>query len=69
MKEISRAENSNLVASLWKTTEARLRRERKNYLPTEVLRLFALRTSVQPGTDGTNRIQKRIRKIAYRVCR
>jgi hypothetical protein len=46
------------TASLWKTTDARLRRERDRTLPTGILRSSAPRTRKPRETGGTSRIPK-----------
>ena len=54
--------------SLWKTTPARLRRERKK-LPNRIFCSYAKRMKKQPGTAGINPIPKPTSKTASQMCR
>jgi len=61
-----KTKNLNLAISLWKTTLARLRRERKKRL---IFCLCAKRMKKRPAIAGANRIPKHTIKTASRMCR
>src|SRR5262245_13168007 len=64
-----RKKSSATGASLWKTTDARLRRERERRMPTEFLHSSVPLTRGPQETGGTNRIPKPTTKTASRKYR
>src|SRR4030095_4219732 len=61
-----REKPSRTTASLWKTTDARLRRERERRMPAEVLHSSVPLTRRPQETGGTSRIPKPTTKTASR---